>query len=319
MSSYGLNDDAQHLILAGLRDSTKKQYCHYIEQWISYCTQMNIQWQSATGADVINFLTSLHTRGLGYSAINTAKSALSSVLPAAVKREVYFGTNSLTCRLLKGVFNTRPSLPRYTVTWHTDLVLRYLETQTIDACSLKDLTLKLTMLLALCSAQRLQGLRALSINTCVFSSNSCVFYINKMLKTTRIGRHQQPIKFTRFENRELCVLTHLEKYIAIMQKVRGGHDQLLLSYVKPHCPVREDTISRWLKTILRAAGIDTQQFTAHSTRSAGTSKAARVESVPIDAILKSAGWVQESTFRKFYNRDVSCNDENNFAHAVLHT
>ncbi|ESP01853.1 hypothetical protein LOTGIDRAFT_99731, partial [Lottia gigantea] len=36
------------------------------------------------------------------------------------------GKHPLICRFLKGVFELRPSLPRYTHTWDVDIVLRYL-------------------------------------------------------------------------------------------------------------------------------------------------------------------------------------------------
>lgn len=48
---------------------------------------------------------------------------------------------------------------------------------------------------------------------------------------------------------------------------------LLWSFVKPHHPVTTSSVLRWLKTIMTEAGINTNQFKAHSTRSASVSKA----------------------------------------------
>ena len=58
-------------------------------------------------------------------------------------------------------------------------------------------------------------------------------------------------------------------------KVWRGNDkiQLLLSFLKPHNPMVNSTISRWIKNVPREAGIDTEVFKGHSTRSASTSKA----------------------------------------------
>ena len=50
--------------------------------------------------------------------------------------------------------------------------------------------------------------------------------------------------------------------------------------------------------MLGQAGIDTELFSTHSTRCASTSKA--ITSVSSDVILVTAGWTEESTFRKFY-------------------
>ncbi len=60
--------------------------------------------------------------------------------------------------------------------------------------------------------------------------------------------------------------------------------------------------------MLGQAGIDTEQFSAHSTRCASTSKA--VASVSTDVILApTAGWTEESTFRKFYNKSVAVTNQ----------
>ena len=53
--------------------------------------------------------------------------------------------------------------------------------------------------------------------------------------------------------------------------------------------------------MLHKAGVDTQ-FGAHSTRSASTSAAAS-KGLPIDIVLKAAGWSSASTFTRFYKRE----------------
>ena len=93
--------------------------------------------------------------GLGYSAINTARIALSSIL--SMSEKTAFGAHPLVCRFLRGVFAERPSLPRYKTIWDVNTVLKYLRGIQINKdLTLRDLTLKLTMLLALLSGQRCQ-------------------------------------------------------------------------------------------------------------------------------------------------------------------
>ena len=67
--------------------------------------------------------------------------------------------------------------------------------------------------------------------------------------------------------------------------------------------VSPDTVSRWIKTSLVNAGIDTSKYSADSTKSA-TRPAEEGNSISIATIMKSAGWSQESTFTKFYNKPV---------------
>lgn len=89
----------------------------------------------------------LFNDGLSYSRLNTARSALSSILPLI--DGIPFGKHPLVIRFLKGVFESRPAMPRYTAVWDVNQVLDYLKTLSpVNEISLKSLTLKLTMLLA---------------------------------------------------------------------------------------------------------------------------------------------------------------------------
>ena len=62
-------------------------------------------------------------------------------------------------------------------------------------------------------------------------------------------------------------------------------------------------------------GIDTDQFTGHSTRMASTSKA-HAMGVGLSTILDTAGWNSENNFVKFYKRDIGTKEES-YADAVL--
>ena len=100
----------------------------------------------ATVNDGLEILTYLYRQGLGYSAINTARSALSAVITLGDKTT--FGEHPLVTRFLKGIFEIKPSLPRYSVVWDVGTVLKYLQTlRPISDLPLKQLTTKLVMLL----------------------------------------------------------------------------------------------------------------------------------------------------------------------------
>ena len=65
------------------------------------------------------------------------------------------------------------------------------------------------------------------------------------------------------------------------------------------------------------SGIDVAIFKAHSTRAASTSKAKNCN-VPLDEILKKAGWKSDSTFAKHYDLPIDNNmKDNNFANKIL--
>jgi len=97
--------------------------------------------------------------------------------------------------------------------------------------------------------------------------DSCVFTIHKLLKTSRPGKHATNLTFTAYSpDNRLCPIVCLCEYAKRTSKLRTGSDQLLVSIQKSHKPVSTHTISRWLKTVLEKAGIDTSVFKAHTTR-----------------------------------------------------
>ena len=67
-------------------------------------------------------------------------------------------------------------------------------------------------------------------------------------------------------DQRLCVVASLREYLKRTKTLRNN--QLLISYPKPHKGVTTDTISRWLKLVLKLAGIDTAKFNGYSTRAA---------------------------------------------------
>ena len=88
-----------------------------------------------------NFAAAQFDRGASVSAVNLARSALSALLPLVSGQTV--GSHPDACRLIKGVFEERPALPRYEDTWNVVIVLKYLDQlQEAKHLSLKDLTLQ---------------------------------------------------------------------------------------------------------------------------------------------------------------------------------
>ena len=116
----------------------------------------------ATPSQGIEFLSSLFGTGAKYGTIVSARSALSAVLPAS--DGLSFGKTPLVSRILKGVFKKRPSLPKHTVIYDTNIVLEFIESwPDNNQLLLEELTLKLTTLLCLLSGQRAQSISHLHI------------------------------------------------------------------------------------------------------------------------------------------------------------
>ena len=229
-----------------------------------FCSSRSINPNSASLGDGLEFLHDQYENGLSYSAINTARSALSTIifLPDGSS----FGNHALVIRFLKGVFETRPSLPRYKDIWNVSVVLDYLKTLSpLEELNLKDITHKTVMLVTLLSGQRCQTVHALTISGMKNKNDAVHFEITQLLKTSKPGKHQGHLEFTPYPvDERLCVVTCLKQYVKLTEPVRAVHDSLWLSYCKPLLPVSRDTVSRWIKKVLENVGINTKLFGAHS-------------------------------------------------------
>ena len=137
----------------------------------------------------MEFLYQQYDNGLSYSSINTARSALSTIifLPDGGS----FGNHPLVSRFLKDVFELRPSLPCYKDIWDVSIVFDYLKTlPPLEELNLKDITHKTVLLVALLSGQRGQTVHALTISGMRITKATVHFAIAKLLKTSKSGKHQ---------------------------------------------------------------------------------------------------------------------------------
>jgi len=157
--------------------------------------------------------------------------------------------------------------------------------------------------MALVSAQRAQTLHLLDIQHMKLTKNIATFRIISPLKQCRPGISTPVIEFKAYApDRRLCVVTYIKEYLKRTKIHRNNSNQFFLSYSRRREPICKTTISRWIKTTLQRAGIQ-DGFNAHSTRAAATSSAYK-SNLPVEDILKKAGWSSDSTFARYYNKPV---------------
>ena len=243
--------------------------------------------------------------------MNTARSAVSTILNI---NGLPAGKHPLVCRFLKGVFQQKPALPRYNVTWDINIMLNYLKSLSpVHSLDLQTLSQKLLMLCLILSGQRGQTIHLFDTRNMTLSNSRASFTLGDIVKTTAPGRHTGQITFLAFApDRRLCIITVLREYLKRSHDIRGETTQLFITLRKPHGPATRDTLRRWAKITLSKAGVNVDVFRPHSVRSASTSLAAASQ-LSLDTIMRAAGWYQENTFNKYYNLPI----EPNFGQHVL--
>jgi len=302
MNTLNLSDPVLSLLFNSCAGSTWKQYESVLKKWSSFCVQYKYNELTPTLSAVLSFLTKLFDSGLSYTSVNTARSALSTLF--APLDGIKIGEHPLVIRLLKGVARSRPPKPRYDTIWDANCVLNvFLGWAENELLSLKDLTIKLLGLMALISAQRVQTFAVIQINEIHFS-NIVEIFVPSVLKTYNPNKLRPCLVFPPYPNEsKLCIVKVLTEYLSRTLPYRRSNT-LFISYCAPHGEVGTQTLSRWLRELLKLANIDVSKFKGHSFRHAATSKAAKL-GVGIDSIFSCAGWTSgSSTFAKFYNKKI---------------
>ena len=150
--------------MASWRKGTKKQYISYLVRSGGYCKPKHIEPHNPGKVKAIEFLRELYEEGLGYSAINTARSALSCVI--IPNWGIPFGRDPLVCRLSKGIFELKPCLPKYSEIWDVSNVLCYFKScSLVGEIHLKDLTMNLATFFCLLTGQCCQTIHIRWIST----------------------------------------------------------------------------------------------------------------------------------------------------------
>jgi len=105
-------------------------------------------------------------------------------------------------------------MPCYTAICDVNQVLDYLKTFShVNEISLKSLTLKLTILLALVTAQRGQSHLFLNVDSMIDSGSSIVLRLQEHVKQSKPGSKDMVIELKSFKDPRLCVVTALKKYL----------------------------------------------------------------------------------------------------------
>lgn len=307
----GHTESAIRIMVSSISSGTLKQYSSSLKLWWTFCRSNNIDLYTFSIDCLLKFFTQLFESGAAYGTLNCARSALALIISPEV------GVNLEIKRYFKGLYNLRPSKPKYNVTWDPTVVLHHLRGfYPLESLSMERLTLKLVTLLALITAHRIQTLSLIELQNIHKNETGFQIWIKNRIKTTGRDKVQPVLQVPYFaQDPRICAAKTLEIYLEKTENLRRGNTQLILTFKKPHNPATTQTISRWIKSILLASGVDTTLFSAHSTRHSSTSFASK-KGISIDTIKNTAGWTsQSSTFARFYNRPIV--NTNEFALSIL--
>ena len=163
---------------------------------------------------------------------------------------------------------------------------------------------KLSTLLMVLSGNRVNCLTNLKVTNMYITDTECTFVFDSVLKHSRPSFNDKPLIFREFsDNSSLCPVYLITRYLE-GRLTKSLLESLFITTTKPYKQASSsDTIARWIKETMSASGIDTGKFKTHSCRAASTS-AASMRGVSLTTIIKSASWSNDSTFKKYYLREI---------------
>lgn len=301
-------------MLASWAKATRIQYEGAAKRWLAYCETNAIQAISPTVNQVIEFLQGFLTSGKSAGTLNTHKSMLSSFV---ILDNLPAGEHPMIKRLNKGAGKSKPKLPKYVDTWDPTPVIAYMSqwgpTETLQW----DKLVKRTMVLFLfATGQRLQALHCLLKADITWMDSRCRIVYSTPMKTNHPATNPLVLRFCEhLEDPLSCVFSHLKRCVT--------HPNAELTKLavfgttnKNVKPASSDTLSKYVRDTLIEGGIP-ERFTAYSSRHASTSGAKR-KNIPLPDIMASAGWLQATTFTRFYDRPLTEEQrETNFIPALI--
>ena len=178
---------------------------------------------------VLDFLSALFEKGHAYSTISSAKYAIATIIHILPYDSL--NKQQLINKYVIGIFILKPSKPKLSFLWDVDILFRFFEQQG-NNCLLSDtiLTQKLITLLLLLGAHRLSTIKLFSINNIVLNDLSVTFIPTEVLKHSKKGKLLDKFECRAYEDKTLCVIVRLKKYISRCNKHQGlTTDQLIIT------------------------------------------------------------------------------------------
>ena len=323
LRSRGVSENAIDLVEQAHRPGTKKVYKSRWKAWCKYCGEKGFSPTSPSQVQLANYLAFLSKiKKLSASAVKGHRSAISTTLKQLGRRS--FSEDPLLRDIMKGASLQEARTRKRFPAWDVFTVLKMLRLppyEPIESVELKFLAYKTAFLIALASGRRCSEIHALQFGSLAYEPDGSIslrFLPEFLAKNQPVGLPSPPIIIKPLssilcdddEDITLCPARCLKMYLKKSKFLRSPTKRRLFVSVREDkkSDITSATISRWLKTVIRAAFASSvngsERFRAHEIR-AWASSLAWHNNTSLHDIMEAAYWTSPATFLQFYLRDVS--------------
>ena len=207
-------------------------------------------------------------------------------------------------QICAGDFYRNPPIKKAMNTWDIDVALDYFKAAgSNEEIPLNDLAGKISLLILLSRMCRIGEVAQLDLQHMEQVEGRLVFTLPKPTKTFTAekcgsyNKNLQTLAVDSFPEPELCPYGAIMAYLRRTAGLRGMVTKLFLLCDSSPKAASATTVSRWMKIVMGKAGHG--KFKIHSGHSAASS-CALLLGLPIECILKQAGWRSGNTFIDHY-------------------
>ncbi|CDH61287.1 hypothetical protein RO3G_14881 [Lichtheimia corymbifera JMRC:FSU:9682] len=312
-TQLGVSNSLQSFLEGHCRESTTRQYNGKWRHWVKWCKAQQPPVHPVH-PDIIQVVEYFKVnREFKASTLRQIHSAIASVFDLYNPQRAPLAENMVVKKFFQAKRKTTLEVPRsQQPTWDPVLVIELLQSwghsNQLDLTHLQKKTL---MLLALGTFARprneLGNLRYEDVHICKDPDTGVITGAELLFRWHKTGSAKKSFLGV-IQDKELCPVTNLLLFIDKTLQLRQNlpsHHTLFLKYLMHPAKVgsiSEKTVAEWIKDMLKQAGVNTKEHTAHSVRSAASTKAsARGVS---NAHIKDHGhWSHHSdTFERYYLR-----------------
>ena len=306
LQTENFSNESINLILSASSDRAHTQKAGAIKKWKKFCEEWNVDFHSPDVNHLADFFTHLFNKNeYAVSTLSTIRSGMKTILSRDSQEKL---SHPRITKLFSSMNRLKPSTPALADdVWDVGKVVKYLEQvypkyRDIELLQLSEKCATLILISTMCRGQNLTMMDISDTKMRKFP-DKFVFILDKATKGYRNATHKfmQKMSICKFPREpKICPYRCLEVYLDRTR--RRSTTQLFVS-TQHFTAASRDTISRWVKTVMARAGIDTQLFKPHSTRAASATKA-RFLGMPLDMIMEQAGWANPASFYRHYFRKI---------------
>jgi len=323
LKNRGFSEQASLQLSSVRRLSTEKIYQSHWRSWVDWTNSRQVDPCNPPVNQLTEFLLYLHKeKNLSQGTVKSYRSAICTTIRQSGGPDL--ASDPILRELVNSLKIIGPKpIPRVP-DWDVFIVLEALKSNPFEPpekCTLENWSYKTAFLMALATAKRRSELHALDYNSIRWAEDSVTLSTlpDFVAKNQRPGETFPIIKVPSLSktltksdtHRRVCPVRALRWYLHKSKDLRTNQRRVFISFSKVGKEIAQATLSRW---IVKAISISLKENgnlpcnratpRAHEVRAVATSLAL-LRSVSMENILRAAFWRNESTFSRFYLRDMT--------------